>query len=1263
MSVRQFFKSTSGVCVQGMFLFALGALAVPLSAAQEAARGTITGIVTDPQHLVVAGAHVKATNTATGVQTSTVTTAGGNYALLYLIPGTYSVEVEHAGFEKLVRPDIAVHVGDELKINLQLVLGNVKQEVTVKGGASALQTANADVGQTFDRQELSDLPLPDSNPFTLTQLVAGTVFTGNPKFSRPFDNGDVSAVRVNGAEGGNDFSLNGVPNNGAQKGSGNSAVAFQPPVDAIEDFKMTTSNFSATSGNTAAGSVNINTKSGTNAYHGTLYEFWRNDALAANDFFGNNTTPKQARAVVRYNHFGGTFGGPVRIPKLYNGQDKTFFFVAAEALPDTFPNRGFFTVPTLAERNGDLFALCISGFNSATGMCTSPTPNSNSGPTGQVYDPYGKITSSGGHITRTPFRFNRIPVTELNPISQAILGYYPLPDVPGKPDGTNNYISQNPRRDSFHSFLVRGDRVLSNSQKLSATYYQNWREEISGDYPGIINGTRPAGGDLQYENWGSSVDDTITLSPTTLLDIRAGWSLFADVRGATSDGFNPAKLGFSPAVTSLFVGRGYFPSVSINGFSGLGGNDTDNRRWNGYDLSPTVTKVTGNHIFTFGYEARLYRFGVRTVGAGEGAYTFNGDFARLHDNSTNNQLGQGLTDFLVGQPTTTAIDRNANRSNQGLYHALFIQDDWKLTPKLTLNLGLRWEYEGATTERLNRNVRGFDLNTPLPIQGAVQAAFNKAFPKGFQPFQAYVLANPTAPIPAALLSLPPITNLPVRGGYTFASPADRGFWNPSWLNFQPRFGVAYALDQHTVVRAGWAIYSVPFDSHGDLGFVNQAGFSQQTKPSITNNNGQTFLANLANPFPFGVVSPDGSTDGLFTDIGGGVTVRPTNVLIPKSQRWSFGIQRELPGQFVVDATYVGSHAYDLIRDQNSLDSTPAAFLSTSNLRDPTQTAIHSALTANVTNPFLGTITSTGLNVPSLATINTSSTISASQLLGAYPQFTSIQTPNYAGTNNFNAAEVTIQRRFTHGYGLTASYTWSKLLENFNFLNGFDTKPIYELSGNDIPQRLAMIFIGEVPFGHGRHWGANSHGWVEAILGGWQTQGIYQIQTGEPLGFGNLTYFGAGGCGGNLAVTITSCPVAYPTKLGAHYSGNTIGQGLPVFDISGFYIFDAQNVKNGQIDPTLQENDSRTQLENNVRTFPNHFGNLRAQGINNLDISLMKKIHIREGAIVEVRGEFLNAFNHPFFNGPDLNVTHANFGKVTGQRNLPREVQLGIKAIF
>jgi hypothetical protein len=1149
-------------------------------------RGSITGRVLDAAGAVVSGAQVSATNTATNASVWATSDESGDYTILFLTPGTYNVTVEAKGFKKLSRQAIEVRVGDKLTLDLALEVGQVAETVTVTTNAPLLEAATASSGQVIDRRRIAELPLSDGNPFVLSRLAPGITYTGDLKFSRPFDNLGTSSVVANGSPGGNEFTLDGSPNTEGRE----PRVSFVPPADAVQEFKVVTVAFDAQQGHTAGANIDVTLRNGTNDLHGSLYEFVRNDILSANDFFLNRAG--QPRDALRYNRYGGTIGGPSVLPrlgaggpKILNGHNRYFFFFAYEGLKDAFPEPGQFTVPTIAERGGDFSALLPLGI--------------------QIYDPLTARRALGSRVQRTTFPNNVIPQDRISGVALAYLQFYPLPNQPGDVQGRNNFISANPRTDTFNSESLRLDFNFNQRHTSFFRYTRNNRRESRGNWTGIVNGIRPTGTFLFRNNNGVSYDHIYTASPTTVFNLRAGFTEFDSPTVRESEGeFNAAMLGFSSRTSTLFTGLSYLPRFETGEFSPLGDSLGSGFTASIYSVQPTLTKLIGAHSLRTGYDFRVYRENASGLGHAAGRYDFRTDFTRgPFDNSPSASIGQDLAAFLLGQPTGGLLERNTARSNQTIYHGIFFQDDWKATKNLTLNLGVRYEYEGATTERFNRNVRGFDETTSSPIEAAARAAY---------------AANPIPEIAPQ--------NFRVRGGLLFASETNRGFWEPDKSNIQPRLGFAYRIDGETVLRGGWAIYTIPFIIDG----VEQFGFSQSLALVPTLDNGLTFRANLFDPFPEGLPAASGASLGLATFIGRDIDFVPVNRRNGQAQRWQLSMEREIPGQWLFELAYIGNYGYDLTTDTDILNALPQQFLSTTSARDQ---ATIDFLTTNVQNPFQGLAPGTSLD---------GATIQRQQLLRPFPQFGNIRTHRDDGTSIYHAGQLRVEKRFTHGYTLLASYTWSKLLERVSFLNPTDTEYEKRISANDAPHRIVLSGIWELPFGRKRRWGANWNGLRAAVLGGWQLQGIWQAQSGRPLELGNLYFNGD------------------PRTLLTTIDGSTVDAA---FDTSGFYFTDAAVRTNGVVDPSKQRNDPRIRLSFNRRTFPSHLTGLRSQPLNLWDISLIKNFPFSERARLQLRGEFLNAFNHPQFNNPNLDPTSSNFGHITSQANLPRNIQLGIKLIF
>ena len=1153
---------------------ALLALAlVPRAHAQDF-RGTIAGRISDAQGGRLPGATVTAVHVATNVESTTTTDAAGDYAIPYLAPGVYRVTVELQGFKKVVRDKVEVRIGDRLQIDLALEVGQLEETVTVSAETPLLETRTGSAGQVIDEKRIALMPLSDGNPFVLARLAPGVAYHGDLKFSRPFDNAGTSDFTADGGPGRNEFTLDGSPNMTHGR-----RVAFVPPANAVQEFKVETATFDAQQGHTAGATVNVTLKSGTNALRGDGYYHYRDEALSGNDFFFERAG--RAKDTLDYKRYGFSVGGPAV-------RNKTFFFGAFEWLPDQFPEPGQFTVPTVAQRNGDFSELLSQGI--------------------RIYDPLTAVRRPDGRIERQPFPGNIIPANRISPIALEILKYYPLPNQDGDAQGRNNYISGNARGDDFYSMNYRVDHNLTDKQRFFVRYSRNDRREFRGNWIGEIQGVSPIGNYLFRKNDALNVDHVWTMSSASLLNVRGSWSRFREPSLRQHQGiFDPASLGFPPSTTQYFGSNKYFPLIDLDQYADIGQNFAGGQNSTIYSFQPTWTLMRGSHSFRSGYDFRVYLNDQAPDVHSAGSYVFNRGqvLTRQLDNSPSAAIGQDLAALLLGYPSGGTIDRSADRFNKVAYHGVFFQDDWKINSRLTLNLGLRYEYEAAPVERDNRNVRGFDPEASLNISAAAQAAY---------------AANPIPEIAANAFR--------VRGGLQFASDSARGTVNPDKNNFQPRLGFAYQLDTKTVVRGGWAIYTVPalFDNG-----IYQPGFSQGTSIVPTLDTGLTIRATLANPFPDGVLDPPGNSLGPNTFVGRSIG-RFNDQLDYRngqSMRWVISLQRELPGQWLVEGAYVASRSYDLTTDFN-LNPVPREYLSTSPVRD---VATINYLSANVTNPFRGLLPGEGLN---------SSTTARQQLLRPFPQFQNIDVRRYDGSSSFDSVQGRVTRRFRGGYMVETSYTWSDFKEKVSRLN--ETDPDFEERYNDthLRHRLVTNGVWELPFGRGRKWGSDANALVHGIVGNWSASFIWNWQSGRPnLSMGNVYYDGD------------------ITQLKTKYTDNP---DEAVFDTRGFYFHDAAVQTNGVDDPAKQRADQRIRLANNIRTLPSRWDGLRGPRYFNWDVSFVKGLEF--GRVrAQVHIELYNAFNNVFYNNPNLDPTSTNFGKVTSQNNVPRNIQIGTKIVF
>jgi hypothetical protein len=1158
----------------------LALAAASLNASAQDFRGGVTGRILDSQNARMPGVTVTVTNVATNVASTTTTNGEGDYAVLFLNPGTYKVAAELSGFKKVVHDNIEVRIGEKIDVNLTLDIGRMEETVSVTAESPLLATTSGSTGQVIGEKMIEMIPLSDGNPFALARLAPGITYNGDLKFSRPFDNGGTSGIVTGGAPGGNEFSLDGSPNMASGR-----RVAFVPPAGAVQQFKVETASFDAASGHTAGANINVTLKSGTNSLKGSAYTYYRSDKLAESDFFVlKNNAPKPKLA---YKRPGFTLGGPLDIPGVYDGHNKTFFFGAVEWLYDTFPEPASSTVPTQAMRNGDFSALLAQNIT--------------------IYDPLSAVISTGTNVIRTPFAGNIIPSNRISPIAQKVLSYYPLPNQTADQSGQNNFFYANPRTDSFNSESVRVDHTVTPKQRLMARYTRNDRREARGANLGEVNGIVPTGNFLFRKNDGVTVDHTWTQSSSSLWDIRAGWQQFREPNVRQHEGkFDPASLGFSPAVAALFGGARYFPSFTFATISSIGDNLSGNTTHTIYSFQPTYTKLAGNHSVRLGYDLRKYHEFGASLGRQAGDYTNSnsGAFTR-QTNTSAQQNWLDVATFLTGFPTGGSIEINGVRTNNQWYQAAFVQDDWKLTNKLTVNLGLRYDYEAAPTEVQNRNIRGFDPAATLSLTSAAEAAY------------------------AARPDLIAASAWKARGGVTFASDSNPGFWNADKNNIQPRVGFAYKWTEKMVVRGGWGIYVSPFVFSNGL---NQMGYSQSTPFTANLNNGlPPFQSTLSDPYPQSVLQPKGNLLGPATFLGQSLTrFMPLDPQSPQLSRYLVNLQRELPGQWLLEVGYAGSHGYHLTTDLE-LNGVPAQYLSSSRVRDD----------ANVT--FLGTLVPNPL-VGLVPTGFTNATVARSQLLRPFPQFNNVPTNGTDGTSDYHSAQLRLERRFSKGYSIIGTYTRSHFTERVFKLNATDTSYEKRLARDDAPNRVTTSIVYQLPFGHGKPWGGGAGSVLNGFIGGWSVNGFGQFQSGRPLDWaGRNIYFN-----GDLKA------------LKAVYGKDS---SVPVFDISGFYFHDALVQTNGVDNPALQRTDPRISLSQNIRYFPSRIDGIRSPFLKLWDISIVKQVGLGGSVRGQFNLEFLNAFNTVVYNDANTAPNSADFGKVTSQNNLPRDIQLAFKIVF
>ncbi|MBS1858922.1 MAG: TonB-dependent receptor [Acidobacteria bacterium] len=1144
------------------FAAAMFLLAAASPSFSQEFRGTITGRVTDTQSAAIPNAKIVATQVSTGARSNTNTGVDGLYTIPFLAPGSYKLEVEAPGFKRYVQDGLTVSAGERVGVDIQLQLGQINETVTVTAEAPLLDTTSATAGQVINSAQVENMPMNGRTPLVLAQLAMGVVPNSDPKFNRPFDNAGPSGFSMGGAPSqSNELLVDGAPDT-----TWDLRVSYNPPVDAVQEVRVHAFEADAAYGHTGGGTANVIMRGGSNNLHGSLYEFNQVSALQATNFFTNKAG--QTKPVGRYNQWGGTAGGPLWIPKVFNGKNKVFWFFAMEEINDSFPEPQTLMVPTAAQRTGDLSQLLQVGANY------------------QIYDPLTGV-QSGSRISRTPFAGNIVPTSRINAIAKNYFQFYPLPNQPGGRDGTLNYLAPAVRKDTYNSEMGRLDFNIGSRNRMFWNFRHNDRIE---DRNNLFNNAA-AGRDLLRINWGSTLDDVHTFNASTVANFRLNFSRFREATVSYGDGVNATTLGF-PAYISANAPKLVLPLIRFasttagSDYQQITSDTDSNRPFNIFQIFGDVVKIVGNHSLKMGADAREARDSNQSYGSSQGVYTFSTNWTRGPlDNSTAAPVGQDLAAFLLGMPTAGSFDINALRTNTAKYLAVFIQDDWRVRNNLTLNLGLRWERDFPNYERFNRSLNGFDSTTPSPIAAAAQAAY--------------------ALKPDVLTA----SQFKVLGGPTFASASSRAIYSPQSRMFSPRLGVAWTANAKTVIRGGGGVFMFPINNPS----YYLDGFSQATSMIVTNNSYLTPAATLSDPFPSGFLQPTGSSLGIATNLGRSFSYYNPTPVNPYSVRWQIGVQRELPGQMVLEVAYIGNHAVHLNSLNRNMDAVPANYLSTSMTRDQ---ATIDYLSALVPNPFAGLIpTSPSLN---------GSTISRQSLLTPYPQFTGITlTATNAASSYFHSMDVRVEKRYAHGLSVLANFTYSKLIAEDNYKNPTDLAPEKRVASDDRPLRFVLSGSYELPFGRGK-WLDTHNRVMNKIVGGWVLNSIYTNQIGAPLTFGsNIIFYGG---------SINSNP--HPSNL-----------DKPIFDTTHFNTISSQ------------------QLASNIATFGTRYGSLRQDGADNVDLSMIKDTAITEKVKLQFRFEAFNAFNRPSFDPPNLTVTSSAFGKITTQPNLPRSIQMALRLAF
>jgi hypothetical protein len=1120
-------------------------------------RASLSGRIVDPSGAGIAGAKLEVRNSDNGETSNATSQEDGSYSVQSLTPGRYVITIEKQGFKKEVREGMQLEVAQRAVADIQLTLGGLNQSVTVSAGAEVLETQSADRGLTVESNRVLNTALQGRNIMAQAWSAPGVVENASAQRLRPFDISGSTSLTVNGGRPGtNEILVDGVTSLYEA-----SSASYIPTAEATGEFRVQNTNFDAQYGWTLGGVINIITKNGTNDFHGALFEFFQNTHLDANTFNSNLTGVRRTSSHI--NTFGGDIGGPVI-------KNKLFFSYTFEDIRQVIPDPFTTSVPTALQKSGD--------FSQTYYTATAGVPQVQT-----IYNPFSTVGS-----TRTPFTGNKIPASMIDPVAAKVFSYVPAGNVAGNSiTGLNNLTNNGNTRkftDFFPENTGRGDYDINESTRFFIRYSRNALSEERSFHYSTISTLNPAdtgnNDPFTRENHNATIQFTKVFNATTVLNIRTGLERFKSESGSQQGaGVGPSALGFSP----LFVSQAanWFPKFNWASYEGAGAQPSYiGALAQTNSLQGSVAKIWRQHNFTFGTDLRLLRGYSPNPGYDAGNFTFDQTFTGANPILIQPSSGNGLASFLLGTPQSGYIQVNSEPARQEKMGSLYVQDDIKVTSRLKVNLGLRWDYMGALTDRFNELARGFSTTAASPLQ---------------------------AP------------GLNLVGGilFTGVNGNPRGIFNPDWHNFGPRAGAAYQLDRHTVLRGGYAlVYGQTWNDPG-----NAPGFSQTTNMVTSIQTGIPYNT-LDNPFPGGVLTPTGAKLGLATALGQSFSFAdPAGGAPPYVNQFSFEVQRELPGDFLLSGAYVGSQSRR-IQVSQQLNALPYSALSLG----------ATALTTNVANPLAGLIPGTALN---------GATVARQQLLVPYPQFlingiTEMYEP--VGKSAYNALQLLVSKRLSYGLNFSFAYTYSKQLDQVSYPNPQFTTLEKVVAAWDVPQNAQINFVYDLPFGKGKRFGANMAKPLRYAASGWTISSLTRLQQGMPMNFPTN---------------------AAPTGLNPAISNQSLTQW---FNTCTLLANGTTRGCTGNEQPawTIRQPDT-------LQLWSSRLSSVRLPGIHNSDISVMKHNHLTERLDLIFRADFINAFNSPqFFSGPVVDVNNANFGRISGasdQSNLPRFVQFSLKLQF
>lgn len=1193
-------------------------------------RATINGRVIDPSGSAVPNANVEVRNLGTNEASTAKSDNQGNYVVPFLRPGNYKITVTASGFKTYTRESVTLQVGQTAGIEAQLEVGQLSDTVTVTGEIPLLDTEKADRGVVVDAQRVAQLPLNARNPYILGAMMSGVTFRGAAIWQRPFDNGAIAEWSMNGGrQSSNEFLMDGAPNN-AQQGSNN--VAYVPVVDAVAEFKVQSNNYDAEYGKTAGGVMNVVLKSGTNQFHATGWEFLRRTPLDAASFQNNAVGAPRAQHYL--DQYGFQLEGPLYIPKLYDGRNKTFFLGTYEGYREGTPTPLINSYPEAEMRTGDFSRLVdaqgnrINIFNPMSGRADATAP---------------------GGLLRDQFPNNVIPASMISPIARNIIRFMPDPNArsAGQRYSTNNRL--NPgyfAQDSFYNLILKFDHNFNDRNRVFFRHASNDRTEDRAvndidNKPGT-NGQQP----FQRINDAYVLDWVSNWTPTSVFNVRASYNRFIEKGlGRANEGFDITSLGFPASVVNQLPQPRFMGEYQFEGYSTIGRYQSINIS-NNYNLAINYTKIQGAHTLKVGADLRQNQFIQQNTGA-----IFRMNFSRGYTQRVWNQAepnaGDGMASFLLGTGNASGISEYALFPHfKQNYNAYYFKDDWRVNRKLSLQLGLRWDLNFSPFEKYDRINSIFDQTAPSPIAQQINAT-----------------------------QFPQFRNL--QGGLTFANVGGRprNVANLDRNNFQPRFGAAYTVSDKLVVRGGYGL----FYNNPNNDFLLTTGFATNTPFVDSVDGGRTPIAlnSIANPFPNGINRPAGAGLGLNTFAGRAFDWFNPDFKTPLTHQFSFGFQYAISQAQNIDVSYVGSRSRSQ-QDTIPTNNPTAQFRRTCN---PLEGGSVDFCAAQVDNPFRGIAAFAG------TAYGTAAQIARFDLNRPYPQFGNI---NMRGTNlgfiNYNSLQINYNYRIKGGVNLLANYTLSKMYENFGFNDPYNNVRQGGLYFNDRPHFLKGTVVWDLPFGKGRAIGGGAGRVLNAFIGGWTFNSYYTHASGEPNDLpGNVRILADPRKVTNTSGSVPNWNGTYDWKAHQNIGWNRCvlqmtNQGAVVSTAvsnqvgCGTVNLPASNGAQANLAAVSGNPGNYSWLvlpANAPRETPFRSGQIRKQMLFNVDTSLLKETKIGERMRYQLGAEVFNLTNYYFFgrnNGLNTNPLDQNFGTqfphlASNQNGGPRYVQLRFKLFW